>query len=111
MDAPTYQRAAARKTTRTMSHRRLRIRSPDCLSVHVEIPASGGRRGERGHRVPTPLPAPCGTLIVQVEQAVERGRERRGVIRWHEEAGALMLHDVRETAGTKRHDRRLAQLR
>ena len=51
----------------------------------------------------------CATVLA-LEQRHDRGGESTGADLGHENAGAIVLHDVRQSAGLERDDRRLAKL-
>src|SRR5262245_29843599 len=108
--SPTNQTTTAVRTIWAATQALFR-RAGDGGAIGVGV-ASGNRLwSEGGKRVQPSRGTERGAVVLTRQQGHERRRQCPGVNGAHENAGAVVLHDVGQSTRVERDDRRLAQLR
>src|SRR5688572_2242289 len=80
-------------------------------AIDVDVPARHRLRCERRQRMHSPRGAERLAAVRTRQQRLDRARERFDRAFTHENAGAIVLHDVRDPTGFEGDDRRFAQHR
>src|SRR4051794_29539347 len=98
-------------TTTLTTRSALLGRGGNRVPVNLGVPTRYGFGCERGQRMQSTRLPQGGAGVGTGEKVVQCARKKRRVRGRYENAGAIVLHDVRQTAGIGGDDRRLAHLR